>query len=129
MTSQKTVKSSDMASGINLSRKKYSFNLPFSLASQLEALCELHPHKTRTQLIADLIALGLAEIERSASHASSETSEFHPDTSQHIYLLNGPFAEFHGLARKHHLAMERELAQDDTELSYPIDDYSLGDTE
>ena len=63
MTSQKSAKSIDMASDIKLTRKKYSFNLPLSLASRLEALCELHPYKTRTQVIADLIGIGLAEVE------------------------------------------------------------------
>lgn len=129
MTSQKSAKSIDMAAEIKLTRKKYSFNLPLSLASRLEALCELYPYKTRTQVIADLIGLGLAEVERSASDTAIEPTEFHPDTSQHVYLLNGPFSEFHGLTRKHHLAMERELAEDDAELNYPMDNYSLGNTD
>lgn len=114
---------------MRLARKRYSFRLPLALASRLEALCEMHPQKTRTHLLADLLSLGLAEVERVQSEVAAGLAEFHPDTKQPIYLLTGPFSEFHGLAHKHHLAMEHELAKDDTESSSPIDEYTLGDVE
>ncbi len=53
---------------------------------------------------------------------------FHPDTKQPIYLLTGPFAEFHGLIHRHHLALEHELAKDDPEALFPVDEYALGDS-
>lgn len=115
--------------GVRPARKRYSFRLPIELASKLEALCEMHPQKTRTQLVGDLLGLGLAEVERVRSGVATGLDGFHPDTRQPIYLLTGPFAEFHGLTYKHHLAMEHELAKDVTEPSYPIDEYTLGDVE
>ena len=113
--------------GLRLARKRYTCRLPLELASRLEALCEMHPLKTRTQIMADVLRLGLAEVERARTEAA--VAEFHPDTRQPIYLLTGPFAEFHGLTHKHHLAMEHELAKDDPQTSYPVDDYLLGDEE
>ena len=115
--------------GRRLARKRYSCRLPIELASRLEALCEIHPQKTRTQLITDLLGLGLAEAERAWSGAATGLAGFHPDTRQPIYLLSGPFAEFHGLTYKHHLAMENELAKDDPQASYPVDEFMLGDAE
>lgn len=112
-----------------LARKRYAFRLPLALASRLEALCEMHPQKTRTQLVGDLLSLGLAEVERVQSGAAAGLAEFQPDTRQPIYLLTGPFAAFHGLTHKHHLAMEHELAKDDMESPNPIDEYTLGDVE
>ncbi len=112
-----------------LARKKYSFRLPIELASRLEALSEMHPQTTRAQLLRDLLALGLAEVTRARSNLMTGPTEFQPDKKQPIYLLTGPFAEFHGLTRKHHLAMEHELAKDDTEQTSSISEYALGDVE
>jgi hypothetical protein len=47
--------------------------------------------------------------------------EFHPDTRQPIYLLTEPFAEFRGLAHKHHHALEHDLVKDDPDSAFPID--------
>jgi hypothetical protein len=54
--------------------------------------------------------------------------EFHPDTRQPIYLLTEPFAEFRGLAHKHHHALEHDLVKDDPDSAFPIDEFNLGDT-
>lgn len=89
----------------------------------------MHPQKTRAQLFGDLLGLGLAEVERMQATGAVGLAEFQPDIKQPIYLLTGPFAAFHGLAHKHHLAMEHELAKDDTESSNSIDEYTLGDVE
>lgn len=115
--------------GIRLARKKYACRLPLELASRLEALCEMHPGKTRAQLMRDVLGVGLAEVERAWSGNATGAPGFQPDTRQPIYLLSGPFAEFHGLIHKHHLAMEHELASDEPQVSYPVDDYTLGDVE
>jgi len=112
-----------------LARRKYSFRLPIEFASRLEALCEMHPQTTRVQLLRDLLGLGLAEVARTRSKLMTGPTEFQPDKKQPIYLLTGPFAEFRGLTRKHHLAMEHELAKDDSEPSSSIGEYALGDAE
>ena len=112
-----------------MTHKRYSFMLPLELASRLEALCEMHPHKTRAQLVGDLLDLGLAEVERARTPSNPELAGFHPDTKQPIYLLTGPFAEFRGLAHRHHLALEHERAKDDPEPLAPRDDYTLGNVE
>ncbi|MDO8702549.1 MAG: hypothetical protein Q7J77_09005 [Undibacterium sp.] len=126
MLSQRHEKISYKTSGFKDTSKKYSLKLSLPLASKIEALSKMHPQKKRTDLIVDLIDLGLAQVEHAASHPSAEPPIFHPDTKQAIYLLNGPFAEFHGLIHKHHLAMEREIDEDDTDLLYPVDEHSLG---
>lgn len=120
---------SSVGSGLRLARKRYSFRLPLALASRLEALCEMHPQKKRAQLFSDLLGLGLAEVERVRTTGAVGLAEFQPDTKQPIYLLTGPFAEFHGLAHKHHLAMEHELAKDDAESYHLTGDYTLGGVE
>lgn len=109
-----------------LARKPYSVRLPSVLAARLEALHEMYPRKSRSELIGDLLGLGLAQVERAWPSANAETVEFHPDSRQPIYLLTGPFAEFRGLAHKHHSAMARELERDEPEPLHPLIDYQLG---
>ncbi len=94
-------------------QKRYTCQVSLALAAQLEALCEMHPETGPNQLMADLLALGLAQIGRTQSEPPPAELERPPDTQQPIYLLTGPFDAFHGLVHKHHLALER--AQDDTE--------------
>lgn len=112
-----------------LARKTYSLRLPMALASRLEALCEMYPHKARSALMSDLLGLGLAQVERNWPNASVAAAPFQPDSHQPIYLLSGPFAEFRGLAHKHHHSMARELALDEPEPLLPLDEYQLGSDE
>lgn len=109
-----------------VARKRYVCRLPLELASRLEALREAYPGKKRSELLEDLLRLGLAEVERAWAGATASEAAFHPDTRQPIYLPTGPFAEFHSLVHKHHLALEHEFAKDDDpQASYPVDDYVL----
>jgi len=109
-----------------LARKTYRLRLPMALASRLEALCEMYPYKSRSELMGDLMGLGLAQVERTWPQTAAGATEFHPDTRQPIYLLTGPFAEFRGLAHRHHHSMAHELALDEPEPLVPLDEYQLG---
>lgn len=114
-----------------LARKRYVCRLPLELASRLEALREGYPGKKRSQLLEELLRLGLNEVEHAwgASAAAADTA-FHPDTRQPIYLPTGPFAEFHSLVQKHHLALEHKFATaDDPQAAYPVDDFALNANE
>lgn len=128
MTNQTRSPARQRPSGASLARKRYALRLPLALASRLEALCEMHPQAPRSQLIADLIGLGLAQVERRAqAEAPASAPPFYPDIRQPIYLLTGPFSEFHGLTYKHHLAMEREFDESDPHVLPGPGGYELGD--
>ncbi len=107
-----------------LARRRYSLRLPVELAARVEALVEMFPRKSRPELLRDLLDLGLVEAQRVWAGAAA-TPGYHPDTRQPVYLLTGPFAEFHGLTCKHHLAIEQELTRSDPQVTYPPGDYAL----
>jgi hypothetical protein len=107
--------------------KEYTVSLPLPLASQLEALCEMHTHKSTDAILLDLIGLALAQVKHAATQANDSPAEIQPDQHQHVYLLQGPFAEFHGLIYKHHRALEKALDKDETELVNPANAYTLDD--
>lgn len=95
-------------------QKHYTCQVPLALAARLEALLDLHPEKQRSQLMADLLALGLEQVERTRSGLTVAEPEPLPDAHASIYLLTGPFDAFHGLVHKHHLALECALDEADT---------------
>lgn len=117
------------ASPRSVALKRYSIRLPLHLASRVEALCEMYPEKTRTDLLADLLGMGLARLERAWPRAMPSATRLQPENRRPIYLLSGPFAEFHGLTHKHHTAMARELARDEPEPMRSLEEFHLGDLE
>lgn len=95
-------------------QKRYACQVPLALAAQLEALFEMHPEVERSRLLADLLALGLGQVEHTRSGTPlaelavptarpAQPGLHHPA----IYLLTGPFDAFRGLVQKHHLALDR----------------------
>ena len=126
------------AGAVRLSRKKYTFQLPLEVAARLEALCEMHADTRRAQVLADVLALGLAQVTQAHNEAHKEAHNetrpgqaaevSAPDTKQAIYLLTGPFAEFHKLVRVHHLALEHEMAGDEP-IPPAVNHYRLVDLE
>lgn len=112
-------------------QKRYTCQVPLVLAARLEALFEMHPETESSLLLADLLALGLAQVELTRSATPLEASAAQPTQPTQpglhhpaIYLLTGPFDAFHGLVQKHHLALEH--MQDDTDMpSMGAQDYRL----
>ena len=122
------------AGAVRLSRKKYTFQLPLEVAARLEALCEMHADTRRAQVLADVLALGLAQVTQAHNESHNEARPGQaaevsaPDTKQAIYLLTGPFVEFHKLVRMHHLALEHEQSGDEP-IPPAVNNYRLVDLE
>lgn len=105
--------------------KTYSIQLPLQLADKLEALFAAHKKNARAKVLRDVLTLGLHEIEK-ARAAAAGVQGFQPDTHQSVYLLTGPFAEFHNIIHKDHNSQERAQFEEGTEPLAPLDEYSLG---
>jgi hypothetical protein len=110
---------------------RYTCQVPLALAARLEALFEMHPETEPDLLLADLLALGLAQVEHTrsgialAESAASPAQPAQPGLHRPaIYLLTGPFDAFHGLVQKHHLALEHTQGDADTP-SMSAHDYRL----
>lgn len=109
--------------------QRVSLRLPIGLAARLAALCEMHKQKSRTEILTDLITLGLSQVEKAAPPRSGSDQTTPQSAQTPVYLLSGPFAEFHHLVVKHHRRMERELAGEDLELPALPDPYDLNEDE
>jgi hypothetical protein len=108
---KKTVDSRPSLTIRDTPHKHYVVRLPIALAARLEALCEMTPRKRREQIIGELLALGLTELERCATDRDQGGVEMGLAPSGPLYLPIGAFSEFHNLVRKHHYALEQAATE------------------
>lgn len=95
-----------------LTAKQFSFRLPVHVAAKLAALEEMYPGRTRTQLVGDLLAAAVAEVEQSFPIVHGASMGLHPDTHEEVFEEVGPRSSYRELANKHYAAIEKELGND-----------------
>jgi len=102
--------------------------LPVHVAARVNALCDLYPNKTRTEIIGDLLSIALKEIESAfpsqrGLHQVDVTPEGDP-----IFEEVGPYSRYVSFANKHHVELEKELGNDSPQqlLGIPM---IIGDSE
>ncbi len=81
------------ASG-ELTSNDYTVKLPVEVAAKLEALAQMYPKKTREQLIADLLASALYELESSMPYIKGSKVVAHDEFGDEIYEDAGPTSRF-----------------------------------
>ncbi len=95
-----------------LTAKQYSFRLPVHVAAKVAALEEMYPTKSRTQLIADLLASALTDLEKAFPFVEGKQVGVHPDTKEKLYEDTGPAPRYRALANKHYVEIEKEIGND-----------------
>lgn len=101
-----------------LTSKQFSFRLPVHVAAKVAALCEMYPHKSRTQIVADLLSSALADLERAFPKIEGRDAE--PNFEDQVVLVEdiGPGNTFRRLANKHFEEIEREMGTTDPKPLY-----------
>ena len=98
-----------------LTAKQFSFRLPVHVAAKLAAISEMYPHKTRTQIVGDLLSTA---IEEWASNLPSVRGpkvgrvDAPGETPAISYEEVGPVAAFQRLTNTHYQELERDLGND-----------------
>lgn len=104
-----------------LTSKQFSFRLPVHVAAKIAALCEMYPHKNRTQIVADLLCAALDDLEKSLPEALGEpisgedervevmVAEHQGYEYQPLFHLGGPRGKFRNIANRHFAELEEEL--------------------
>ena len=91
-----------------LTAKQQSFRLPTHVAAKIEALCDIYPTRTKTEIVGDLLAAALEEL--IPNLPSSPGAEVGQDPDHGVlYEETGLLAEFRGRANKHFKELEKEL--------------------
>ena len=117
----------DMWSSPDSSRlvsKQFSFRLPVHIAAKIAALGDLYPQKNRTQIVADLLAAALVDLEKKLPHfagpAMSDDDTYYEKIAaeqngyQHepSFILSGARARFRNIANQHYKELEKELGNE-----------------
>lgn len=102
-----------------VTKAQYSFRLPLHVAAKIEALEKLYPTKTRTEIVADLLATALTEVEASFPFVQGGYVGTIPDTDEKVFEDAGPGRTFRKLANKRYAELEKELGNDKPQPLYP----------
>ena len=94
-----------------LTAKQQSFRLPVHVAAKIAALCELYPNKTKTQIVGDLLASALAEMQKGLPSPPGDyfTTD---EQGRKLYTATGPLENYRVLANKYYAELERELGNE-----------------
>lgn len=101
-----------------LTAKQYSFRLPVHVAAKLAALEDLYPTRSRTQLVGDLLAAAIAEVEKNLPTQAGEPWGTDPDTGKELFAATGPGMRFRELANQYHANIEKDMGNESPENLY-----------
>ena len=105
-----------------LTPKQQSFRLPVHVAAKINALCDLYPHRTKTEIVGDLLATALDEAIRGLCWTEGRPLGRDPDGGT-VYedVLTWEGKRFIEAANKYYKAIERELGNKNPPDLYPAD--------
>lgn len=105
------VKVWDAPDNSKLTAKQWSIRLPVHVAAKITALCDIYPRKSKTEIISDLLATALNQVE-SALPCEEKVHGIHPDTGEEITsIVGGPLLTFRNLTEKYTKELEAELSK------------------
>jgi hypothetical protein len=96
-----------------LTPQPLALRLPLHVAARVQALCDIYPHKSQTEIIADLLAAALAEVEQSFPPIKGALLGQDEASGGMRYEDVGPSAKYRRLANDYYLAMEKETGSPD----------------
>ena len=91
-----------------LTAKQQSFRLPTHVAAKIDALCDIYPTRTKTEIVGDLLAAALEDLIPNLPSAAGAEVGKDPDHGV-LYEETGLIAEFRLRANKHFKDLEKEL--------------------
>ena len=112
-----------------LTAKQYSFRLPVQVAAKLAALEELYPTRSRTQLVGDLLAAAIGEVEKNLPSYAGESLGRHPDSDEEMFVECGPISRYRRLANQYYGDIEREMGNENPSLLFDAGTYAVGAVE
>lgn len=101
------VKVWDAPDNTRLTPKQVSIRLPIMVAAKISALGEMYPRKTKTELIGDLLATALDQLEEGLPSVDGKVIGIAPD-DELIYEKSGLQGHFRELTQKYLRELEVE---------------------
>lgn len=133
MNPKDLVKVWDAPDHSRLTPKQISIRLPIVVAAKISALCELYPRTSKSQMIGDLLATALDQVEESLPSKRGRLIRVEPDfppegvgqdyvsSDTSIYEDVGPKGKFRMFTEKHLRELEKEAGiKDRLEIAKPL---------
>src|SRR3990172_5390397 len=107
------VKVWDAPDNTRLTPKQVSIRLPIMVAAKISALCEMYPRKTKTEMIGDLLATVLDQLEEGLPSIDGKLLGINPEDDEPIYEESGLKGRFRELTQKylHELEIEAGISE------------------
>ena len=108
-----------------LTAKQTSIRLPTHVAARISALCDIYSNKTKSELIGDLLASSLDELEKGMSYEEGKEPIDRLPDGELIYPVYGPGVKgrYFDIANNYLKELEGELGNSEPELFYVIQEY------
>ena len=90
-----------------LTPKQQSFRLAVHIAAKINALCDMYPSKTKTDIVNDLLAAALDDLVDSLPFTRGREVDQGPEGR--LYETYGPANEYRRLCNSHYQKIEKEL--------------------
>jgi len=97
----------DAPDNSKLTPKQISIRLPILVAAKISALCDIFPRKTKTEIIGDLLATALDQVEYGLASRKGEQIDDHPEVGA-VYEDIGVRSRFRSLTGKYLRELEKE---------------------
>jgi len=111
MNPKDLVKVWDAPDNSKLTPKQISIRLPILVAAKINALCEIYPRKTKTEIISDLLSTSLDQLEEGMESVKGDLVGDFPDSNNEpveIYEMVGLKGRFLNLTLRHLRELEKE---------------------
>jgi len=95
-----------------LTAKQQSFRLPTHVAAKINALCDVYPYRTKTEIVGLLLAAALDDAINNLPASLGEEWRPGPD-GEMLYYATGIAANFRRLANQHFKDLEKELGNEE----------------
>ena len=102
-----------------LTAKQQSFRLPVHVAAKINALCDLYPHRTKTEIVGDLLARALEEAINGLCYSDARVIYSDRVDGDIVEWPTDEGRLFYATANKHFKALERELGNKKPPELYP----------
>lgn len=97
-----------------LTPKQISIRLPIDVAAKVAALCEIYPARTKTEIIADLVAASVDQLVRALPSEKGDYLESESVPGQiRVYQDIGPKGRFLEATERHLRQLEQEVGLDE----------------
>lgn len=97
----------DAPDNSKLTSKQISIRLPILVAAKISALCDIYSRKTKTEIIGDLLATALEQVESGFKICKGDQIGDYPDVGP-VYADIGVRSRFRSLTGKYLRELEKE---------------------